>query len=298
VEATDLLINREAGDGGGPDCASQYIFTFIQPPTGTVRVAWAPGHDIGDLAAPPNPFAGGAWTYRLDPDAARCAALYQRIHGLQPRGLADENGAFEDWIEFYNPSSVAVNLDGWYLTDNAANLTKWRFPATNLAGGRFLVVFASGQDRRVPGAAVHTSFQLSAAGEYLALVKPDGLTAASEFVDEFPHKCRMCLRFRAIRFAARIRHERRGGLLHCAYSGAVNLGGRLCRAGDRGRAAHANVPLDHEDLVVTAHVLPSFRAVGSVTLRYRIMFGNELTTPMRTMAPTATARPAMGFTAG
>jgi hypothetical protein len=53
--------------------------------------------------------------------------------------------ATPDWIELYNPSGVAVNLDGWYLTDSINDLTKWRFPATNLAGGGFLVVFASGK---------------------------------------------------------------------------------------------------------------------------------------------------------
>ena len=52
--------------------------------------------------------------------------------------------------------AAAVNLDGWSLTDTAGNLTKWRFPATNLATGASLVVFASGKDRRVPGATLHT----------------------------------------------------------------------------------------------------------------------------------------------
>src|SRR5947208_15073369 len=103
------------------------------------------------------------------------------------RTLADECGVYEDWIEIYNPSGVAVNLDGWYLTDSAGNLTKWRFPGTNLAGGSFLVVFASGNDRRVPGARLHTSFRLSAGGEYLGLVKPDDVTIVSEFSPVFPH---------------------------------------------------------------------------------------------------------------
>lgn len=102
--------------------------------------------------------------------------------------LADQDGDYSDWIELYNADTNAVNLDGWYLTDSASQLTKWRFPGTNLAPQRFLVVFASGKNRATPGAQLHTSFSLNAGGEYLALVKPDGVTIASEFAPEFPEQ--------------------------------------------------------------------------------------------------------------
>ena len=37
-----------------------------------------------------------------------------------------------DWIEIYNPSDAAfVFGPGWYLSDDAGNLTKWSIPATN-----------------------------------------------------------------------------------------------------------------------------------------------------------------------
>ena len=44
-------------------------------------------------------------------------------------GLQDEDGAFPDWLELFNGGTTNVNLDGWFLTDSPANLTKWRFPA-------------------------------------------------------------------------------------------------------------------------------------------------------------------------
>lgn len=103
--------------------------------------------------------------------------------------LADEDGDFPDWIELYNDSPVAVNLNGWFLTDNAANLTKWRFPAVTLEPRGFLVVFASGKNRATPGAPLHTSFSLAADGEYLALVRPDR-TVASELAPTFPEQFR------------------------------------------------------------------------------------------------------------
>jgi hypothetical protein len=50
------------------------------------------------------------------------------------------------------------------------------------------VVFASKKDRRNPGAELHTNFKLDAERGYLALVKPDGATVASEFAPEYPRQ--------------------------------------------------------------------------------------------------------------
>ncbi|MBK8001207.1 MAG: hypothetical protein IPK15_21470, partial [Verrucomicrobia bacterium] len=74
---------------------------------------------------------------------------------------------------------------GWFLSDNASNQTLWQFPSTNLPANSHLVVFASGKNRRTPGAPLHTNFRLSGGGEYLALVLPDGSTVASEFPTVF-----------------------------------------------------------------------------------------------------------------
>src|ERR1044071_7562114 len=92
-------------------------------------------------------------------------------------GLTDEDGDFSDWIEIYNSGSTAVNLAGWSLTDDAADLTKWTFPSINLDPNGFLLVFASSKDRVNPARPLHTNFKLSADGGYLALVKPGGIVA-------------------------------------------------------------------------------------------------------------------------
>lgn len=102
--------------------------------------------------------------------------------------VADEDGAYSDWIEIHNPDAVAVDLAGWFLTDSATNKSKWQFPAVVVPAGGYLVVFASSKDRRIPGATLHTNFSLSAQGEYLALVRPDGVTAATEFAPKFPQQ--------------------------------------------------------------------------------------------------------------
>lgn len=95
--------------------------------------------------------------------------------------LKDDFGEFPDWIELYNAGDETVNLAGYSLTDSPGQLTQWRFPSTNLPPRRFLLVFASGRNRTLPGASLHTNFKLDAAGEYLALVDPDGTSILTEF---------------------------------------------------------------------------------------------------------------------
>lgn len=95
-------------------------------------------------------------------------------------GLLDEDGHSSDWIEIHNPGAATLNLQGWHLTDKAGNPDKWTFPSVEIAPGGFLAVFASKKDRALTGSELHTDFELSTGGEYLALVKPD-LSVASEF---------------------------------------------------------------------------------------------------------------------
>ena len=99
--------------------------------------------------------------------------------------LVDEDGAYADWIEIHNPDATAVDLTGWRLTDNAANLAKWTFPAVTLEPGEFRIVFASSKNRINPAANLHTNFALGAGGEYLALISPLGVMS-TEFSPTFP----------------------------------------------------------------------------------------------------------------
>ncbi|MBK1816435.1 lamin tail domain-containing protein [Luteolibacter yonseiensis] len=101
-------------------------------------------------------------------------------------GLEDEDGKHSDWIEIHNPDATPADLTGWYLTDNAGAKTKWQFPSTTLAPNAYLVVFASSNNRRIPGSPLHTNFALGAGGEYLGLIKPDGVTVISEYAPSFP----------------------------------------------------------------------------------------------------------------
>ncbi len=98
--------------------------------------------------------------------------------------LADEDLEFSDWIELSNPTDETVDLEGWYLTDDADDLGRWELPAVMLPAGEQMLVFASGKDRR--GDELHTDFKLGAGGEFLALVRPDGITVEFAYAPTFP----------------------------------------------------------------------------------------------------------------
>jgi hypothetical protein len=96
-------------------------------------------------------------------------------------GITDQYGETSDWIEIYNRGDQEADLEGWYLTNNANDLKQWELPAETLPAGEYLIVFASNRDESIAGQELHTNFELSASGEYLAFVQPDGVTVANEF---------------------------------------------------------------------------------------------------------------------
>lgn len=117
---------------------------------------------------------------------AQSQVLISELMGNNTRTLPDQDGDYPDWIEIYNGNAETVNLEGWFLTDLATDLIKWGFPSTTLSANGYLVVFASGKDRAISSAQLHTNFKLSSGGEFLALVKPDGRTISSAYAPQFP----------------------------------------------------------------------------------------------------------------
>ncbi|MEY4691727.1 MAG: hypothetical protein RIT19_2052 [Verrucomicrobiota bacterium] len=282
VDAADLLIHgipatTVSGIGG-----TEFRFGFAPPPAGPVSFSWAPGHGITDLAVPSNAFGGMPWTVRLDPNASEAAPYLSEFMASNTRTLKDETGQFVDWIEVFNPSDAPLDLRGWSLTDDAGDLTKWRFPATNLAAGGFLVVFASGADRRTPGSRLHTNFQLSAGGEYLALVRPDGTNIASEFKPAYARQVPDVSHGVVQQPQGNSWLQGPSGVYFTQPTpGGPNLGGTAVPGPVIEDIQHTpRTPTDTEDLRVTARVRGTFQGVASVTLRWRVHFGPEASLPM------------------
>ena len=118
--------------------------------------------------------------------SAYCQPVITEFMASNSRTLADQDGEFSDWIEIYNGGVDPLNLEGWFLTDSASDLDKWRFPRVMLPANSYLVVFASNKDRATAGSQLHSNFKLTADGEYLALVQPDAITKAWEYKPAFP----------------------------------------------------------------------------------------------------------------
>ncbi|MFZ5481530.1 MAG: lamin tail domain-containing protein [Myxococcota bacterium] len=92
-------------------------------------------------------------------------------------------GEFDDWIELYNADDAAVPLDGFYLTDDLDQPTRWALPTgVTLEPGEFYLVWADGQPEQGDGN--HADFSLEKNGETLGLYfATDGGEAWANKVD-------------------------------------------------------------------------------------------------------------------
>jgi len=115
-----------------------------------------------------------AWAETQNPSQV----VINEIMASNGETLADEDGDFEDWIELYNGGTEPVDLEGWHISDDDGNPTRWTFPSVTLAPASHLIVWASGKDRAEAGQELHTNFRISAAGEPILLALPDGETLA------------------------------------------------------------------------------------------------------------------------
>ncbi|HOW66034.1 MAG TPA: lamin tail domain-containing protein [Candidatus Paceibacterota bacterium] len=177
LEASDLLVNGApatamVGLGAGP-----FVFSFTTPPPGEVSFAWRANHGITDLSPRSNAFVGAPWTCRFDPAFVLPNLVIHELLALNAatNGLRDEDGETPGWIELHNRGPGWVDLAGWSLTDDPAEPSKWIFPSIPLSAGQYLVLFASGKDRKLIqiGRRLHTNFKLNSDGEYLGLFSPE-----------------------------------------------------------------------------------------------------------------------------
>ncbi len=85
---------------------------------------------------------------------------------------ADQDGEYDDWIELYNNSSSEINLEGYFLSDDADDLMKWTFPVGTFINGKGYLIIWADDDEDQSG--LHANFKLSAAAESIFLVDPSG----------------------------------------------------------------------------------------------------------------------------
>jgi len=81
----------------------------------------------------------------------------------------DQDGEYDDWIEFYNNGDEEISLLGFNLSDDAAQPDQWTFPDTLIAAGDYLIVWADNDEDQE---GLHANFKLSSSGETILLSGP------------------------------------------------------------------------------------------------------------------------------
>ncbi len=101
-------------------------------------------------------------------------SLYiNEVMTLNTLGLTDEDNDYFDWIEIYNAGSSPLQLQGMALSNDTLNLMKWTFPNRIIEAKSFVLVYASGKNRKM-GHLLHTNFTLNASGAKIILSDPGG----------------------------------------------------------------------------------------------------------------------------
>ncbi len=98
----------------------------------------------------------------------------------------DSDGDSSDWIELFNDGSEAASLEGWGLSDKEGEPFRWMFPEVVVEAGGYLLVWASGKDRRDPKGELHANFSIAAEGETIHLTMPGGAEADAMPATELP----------------------------------------------------------------------------------------------------------------
>jgi hypothetical protein len=89
------------------------------------------------------------------------------------------DGSFEDWFELYNPGTNAVDLGGYYLTDNLTNKFQFQVPNNGhyvIPAGGYLLVWADDEtgQNSTNRMDLHASFALGKGGEAIGVFAGDG----------------------------------------------------------------------------------------------------------------------------
>jgi hypothetical protein len=134
---------------------------------------------------------GGSWINFTTPTPTASNSLFiipgqaVKVNEVMAKNLTtwmDNFGEYEDWVEIYNPLGTAVNLSGYYFTDNPEIRNKWQIPGTfpdsvTVPAHGWRLFFC---DADLNQGVLHNNFSLSNSGEYVGLFGPDGFSLVDE----------------------------------------------------------------------------------------------------------------------
>jgi hypothetical protein len=154
------------------------------------------------IVNPANPDAN-SWGEK---DSWRASAFYGGSPGWDDTGIIPEPGSVvinevlahahadaSDWIELYNTTAEAINIGGWFLSDDGndpsaalgTGLTKYEIADGTVIAANDYLVFYQDQHFGNPAAGCHTPFALSENGDqvYLSSAQDGVLTGYQELED-------------------------------------------------------------------------------------------------------------------
>lgn len=158
------------------------------------------------MSPPPlPPVAAAGLLLAVAPLAAAQTVLISEVAPASST-LADEEGAFEDWVELYNPTATQLSLDGYTVADDRDDASPWALPdGLAVPPFGFLVLWADDDEEDGPR---HLDFSLKRGGESFVVRDPSG-----EVVD--------AVDFPAVPFRASYARDNGGGFF---LSGAPSPG--------------------------------------------------------------------------
>ncbi len=115
-------------------------------------------------------------TFTLESFAAKSgvyALVINEVCADNDESLTDSDGDSPDWIEIYNPTSKAINLEGVGISDSKKKPFKWTLPDVTIKAGGYLIIYCSDKDTTENGE-LHTNFKLSGGSETVYLTAADG----------------------------------------------------------------------------------------------------------------------------
>ena len=124
----------------------------------------------------------------LSADEVPPALLMTEFLAANDSGLKDGDDDLTDWIEIHNPGQTPLNLSQFALTQDRQLEELWEFPSFLMGSGDYLIVHASGKNRRLPNEEWHTDFKLNADGEFLAIVMKESRSIVHSFGTRYPQQ--------------------------------------------------------------------------------------------------------------
>ena len=175
VPADAALANQDSAAGGQSSPADAAVGgTGGDPgPGGTPADGGPAGGIVSDQGAP---LADGAVVADQGPPPVGQDDSHLRINEFMASNhftVNDDLGRASDWIELYNAGPVAVNLDGYRLTNgfDAAARVSVLGGGLSVEPGGYLVLWADGRGLLSP---THLRFELSRDAASIGLARPDG----------------------------------------------------------------------------------------------------------------------------